>query len=61
MNCTVCGRKISWIRRLVTWKHDRNPSNLIPLSQFCNNLCAADGLIELSRKIENGELIRKNG
>jgi hypothetical protein len=50
--CTVCGNKIGWFRKWRTKRLDKDPMHLIPLSQFCCDLCASEGLRFLMEEIE---------
>jgi len=55
--CVICNRKIGWFRRWRTRRLDLDPLHLIPLSQFCSNKCADDGLNKILKKIEKGRLV----
>jgi hypothetical protein len=50
--CTICGKKISWFRKLLMWQLDKDPMHLIPLGQFCDSNCANEGLIKMLKEIE---------
>ena len=51
-NCSVCGKKIGYFRKLYTKRLDKDPLHLIPLSQFCSDECAEKGLKMVLKDIE---------
>ena len=55
-NCSVCGKKIGYFRKLITRRLDTDPLHLIPLQQFCSDKCAGKGLEMVLKKIEKKEL-----
>jgi hypothetical protein len=54
-NCVVCGKKIGWFRRWRTRRLDKDPLHLIPLGQFCCDICAAEGLKAIMNQIDKNE------
>ena len=51
-NCTICGNKIGFFRRIITNRLDKDPLHMIPLGQFCSNKCAGIGLNSVLKGIE---------
>ena len=48
-NCTLCGKKIGWFRRLLG---DRSCMGLIPSNQFCSGKCYEIALNLMLKKLQ---------
>ena len=53
--CTICGKKIGWLRKWRMKRLDEDPIHLIPLSQFCSNKCAGVALDRLLEEVDKQE------
>lgn len=58
-NCSVCGKRIGYFRKLEAREMDKDPLHLIPLSQFCSDECAKKGLKMVLKDIEKEEDLSK--
>ena len=51
--CSICGKKIGFLRRMFARRLDKDPVHMIPLAQFCSGKCADKGLNSMLKDLND--------